>query len=85
MPAELFWRNMPSLYIKSDPDKAPDNVNMLAFTNDEIMNVCKALPTGKAPSIDLLTYKHLKYAGCALVRYLTKLFNSILKHVYTGT
>ena len=72
--------NVEQIRLKSDPDKAPDNVNMLAFTNDEIMNVCKALPTGKAPGIDLLTYEHFKYAGCALVR--TKLFNSILRHVY---
>ena len=74
--------NVEQIRLKSDPDKAPANVNMLAFTNDEIINVCKALPTGKAPGIDLLTYEHFKYAGCALVRYLTKLFNSILKHVY---
>ena len=48
--------NVEQIRLKSDPDKAPDNVNMLAFTNDEIMNVCKALPTGKASGIDIITY-----------------------------
>lgn len=66
---------------ESDPSKAPANVNMSEFTDDEIINICKALPIGKAPGIDLLTYEHFKYGGCTLVRYLTKLFNAILMQV----
>ena len=48
-------------------------------TVDELSDVIRALPNNKTPSIDNITYEHLKYGGSRLTEILTDLINAILE------
>ena len=65
----------------SNRNRAPNHVNLSEFTISEIKTICNALPKGKAPGIDSLTYEHFKYGGKILIQCVVKLFNVIIAMV----
>ena len=40
--------------------------------------VCKGLPNGKAPGLDIIPYNGLKYGNVSLYLVLTRLYNDII-------
>ncbi len=66
---------------EAEPDQCPDGVDLSSFTSEEIMEKISALPNGKAPGHDMLTYEHIKHGGNHLIECITRLFNAIIKHV----
>lgn len=47
------------------------------FQVDEVANVCRSLPNGKAGGLDGIQYEHLKYGGDSCWESLTRILNSI--------
>ena len=57
---------------------------ILPLTIQEIHEVIRSLPNGKAPGFDGITYEHLnKYGGETMVRALLKYYNCIIEREKT--
>jgi hypothetical protein len=57
-------------------------VDLRDFTTEEVQQICKSLPSGKAPDVDGVTYEHIRYGGATCIKILTDLFNNILRCVH---
>ena len=55
-----------------------DSIFNVPLTIQEIHEVIRSLPDGKAPGFDGITYEHLKYGGETMVRTLLKFYNCII-------
>ena len=64
--------------------KYSDNTGVLntEFSVDEVTKVCKGLPNGKAPGLDIIPYEGLKYGNGSLYLVLTRLYNAIIYSTY---
>lgn len=49
------------------------------ITADELYRIAKTLPNEKSPSLDNISYEHIKYGGHKLMECVAKLFNTILQ------
>ena len=67
--------------------KDDDNTGVLLdeFSVSEISKICKAMPNGKAPGYDLISYESMKHGGNELYRHLSILYNAIVKYVHIPT
>ncbi len=50
------------------------------FDAEEVVEVCRNLPNGKASGLDGIQYEHFKYAGEDCWKLLTKILNFIREH-----
>ena len=55
-----------------------DNIFNVPLTIQEIHEVIRSLPNGKAPGFDRVTYEHLKYGEETMIRALLKFYNCII-------
>jgi len=63
-------------------DNEPIGVLENVITKDEICDQIKSLKLNKAPGPDDITNEHIKYGGQQIVKYLTRLYNMIIKVEY---
>jgi len=50
---------------------------------EDVENIIKSCPNGKAPGIDCITYEHLKTAADIVAPLLASLYTGMLKNAYT--
>ena len=68
-------------YLKVDENSQSTNYLTNEVTDEELNSIISSLPNGKCASSDNLTYEHVKYGGLALIGYIRKLFNAIIRNV----